>query len=64
MRRLRERYEQYGFDGLLDRRRCRPSEKRVAQAVVGRVLELYRDRYFDCNVRISARGWRTSTALG
>jgi transposase len=28
MRRWRERYEQHGFEGLLDRRRCRPSEKR------------------------------------
>src|SRR5215467_15157495 len=51
MRRWRERYEQFGFDGLLDRRRCRPSEKRVPLAVVEQVLGLYRDRYFDCNVR-------------
>ena len=51
MRRWRERYEQNGFDGLLDRRRCRPSEKRVGLATVERVLELYRERYFDLNVR-------------
>ncbi len=51
MRRWRERYEQWGFDGLLDRRRCRPSEKRVPLATVEQVLELYRDRYFDLNVR-------------
>jgi transposase len=51
MRRWRERYEQHGFDGLLDRRRCRPSEKRVPLAVVEQVLGLYRDRYFDLNVR-------------
>jgi len=51
MRRWRERYEQFGFDGLLDRRRCRPSEKRVPLAVVEQVLGLYRDRYFDCHVR-------------
>jgi hypothetical protein len=51
MRRWRERYEQYGFDGLLDRRRCRPSEKRVPLATVEQVLSLYRDRYFDLNVR-------------
>ena len=51
MRRWRERYEQFGFDGLLDRRHCRPSEKRVPLAVVEQVLGLYRDRYFDCNVR-------------
>jgi transposase len=29
MRRWRERYQEYGYDGLLDRRRGRPSEKRV-----------------------------------
>jgi transposase len=51
MRRWRERYEEFGFDGLLDRRRCRPSEKRVPLATVEQVLGLYRDRYFDCNVR-------------
>ncbi len=51
LRRWRERYEQGGFDGLLDRRRCRPSEKRVPLATVEQVLGLYRDRYFDLNVR-------------
>lgn len=51
MRRWRERYEQYGFDGLLDRRRCRASERRVPLATVEQVLALYRDRYFDFNVR-------------
>jgi hypothetical protein len=51
MRRLRERYEQYGFDGLLDRRRCRPSEKRVALSVGGAGAGLYRDRYFEGKVR-------------
>jgi transposase len=51
LRRWRERYEQGGFDGLLDRRRCRPSEKRVPLPTVEQVLALYRDRYFDLNVR-------------
>src|ERR1700740_1557378 len=51
MRRWRERYEQWGFDGLLDRRRCRPSEKRVPLATVEQVLGLYQERYFDLNVR-------------
>jgi hypothetical protein len=37
--------------GLLDRRRCRPSEKRVPLQTVEQVLALYRDRYFDLNVR-------------
>jgi transposase len=51
MRRWRERYEEFGFRGLFDRRRGRPSVKRVAVATVERVLELYRERYFDLNVR-------------
>jgi len=50
MRRWRERYEQFGFRGLFDRRRGKPSPKRVPLAVVERVLELYRERYFDLNV--------------
>ena len=51
LRRWRERYEQFGFEGLLDRRRCRPSEKRVPVSTVEQVLGLYRDQYFDLNVR-------------
>ncbi|MGH7077909.1 MAG: ISNCY family transposase [Acetobacteraceae bacterium] len=51
MRRLGWRYETYGYDGLLDRRRGRPSEKRVPVALVEQVLGLYRERYFDLNVR-------------
>src|SRR5579883_1936589 len=51
MRRWRERYEEHGFDGLLDRRRCRPSEKRVPLQTLQQVLGLYREKYFDLNVR-------------
>src|SRR6202049_3896866 len=51
MRRWRERYEEFGFRGLFDRRRGKPSPKRVAVATLERVLELYRERYFDLNVR-------------
>lgn len=51
MRRWRARYEQHGYDGLYDRRRGRPSPRRVPVAVVERVLELYREQYFDLNVR-------------
>ena len=45
MRRWRERYEEFGYDGLFDRRQGKPSPKRVAVAVVEQVLGLYRDRY-------------------
>jgi transposase len=51
MRRMRERYEEHGYDGLVDRRRGRPSEKRVPLEQVEQVLSLYRERYFDLNVR-------------
>ena len=51
MRRWRERYEQFGFRGLFDRRRGKPSPKRVPMAMVEQVLELYREKYFDLNVR-------------
>jgi transposase len=51
MRRWRERYEEFGFRGLFDRRRGKPSPKRVAVATVERVLQLYRERYFDLNVQ-------------
>src|SRR5271167_4739896 len=51
MRRWHERYEEFGYDGLFDRRRGQPSPKRVPLATVEKVLGLYRDRYFDLNVR-------------
>ena len=51
MRRWRERYEEFGFRGLFDRRRGKPSPKRVPLAVVEQVLALYREKYFDLNVR-------------
>src|ERR1700745_2643951 len=51
MRRWRERYEEFGFRGLFDRRRGKPSAKRVPMAVIERVLALYREKYFDLNVR-------------
>jgi transposase len=51
MRRWRERYEEFGFRALLDRRRGQPSPKRVPVAMVEQVLGLYRERYFDLNVQ-------------
>jgi transposase len=50
MRRWHRRYEEHGYDGLMDRRRGRPSGRRVPLAIVEQVLGLYRDRYFDLNV--------------
>jgi hypothetical protein len=51
MRRWRERYEEFGFRGLFDRPRGKPSPKRVVVAVVEKVLGLYGEKYFDLNVR-------------
>lgn len=42
MRRWRERYEEFGFRGLFDRRRGKPSPKRVRVEVVEKVLGLHR----------------------
>ena len=51
LRRWRKRYEADGYDGVLDRRRGVPSSKRVPVAQVEQVLGLYREQYFDLNVR-------------
>jgi transposase len=51
LRRWRERYEQYGYDGLLDLRRRTPSPKRVPVAEVTKVVELYRNHYRGFNGR-------------
>jgi transposase len=51
LRRWRERYDEFGYDGLLDLRRRTPSPKRVPVAEVTRVVALYRDRYRGFNGR-------------
>lgn len=51
MRRWRERLEKDGYDGLADRRKGRPSPKRVPLATVEEVLRLYREVYHDLNIR-------------
>src|SRR5467141_1437552 len=51
MRRLHWRYREHGYDGLLDRRVGQPSPKRVPLAVVEQLFALYREKYFDLNVR-------------
>jgi transposase len=45
------RWQQHGYDGLFDRRRGRPSPRRVAVETVEEVLRLYQERYADFNVR-------------
>ena len=51
VRRWRERYEQHGYVGLVDKRRHSPSVRRVAAPEVERLLRLYRERYRGFNVR-------------
>ena len=70
MRRWRERYVEEGYNGLLDRRRGRPSRRRVPVATVEKVFALYREKYFDLNVqhfheKLQGRAWdRTELHLG
>jgi transposase len=51
MRRWRKRLSTGGYEYLLDRRTRRPSGKRIEMAVVEKVLRLYREKYFDLNVK-------------
>lgn len=51
VRRWRARFEHDGYDGLLDRRRGRPSPRKAPFAEVQRVLRLYRARYVGFNGR-------------
>ena len=50
MLRWRRRYQAHGYDGLYDRRRQRPSPKRVPMEKVEEVLRLYREEYAGFNV--------------
>ncbi len=51
MRRMRERYQEHGYDGLFDQRRRKRTTLRVPMETAERVLALYRDTYFDLSVR-------------
>jgi len=51
MRRWRERLERDGYAGLADRRKGRPSRRRIPLATVEEVLRLYREVYQDLNIR-------------
>ena len=43
--------EEHGYSGLADRRKGSPSDKQVPLATVEEVLRLYRETYFDLNIR-------------
>jgi hypothetical protein len=46
-----EAYQEYGIDGLLDRRTSRPSRRRIPYNDVEKILKLFREEYFDFNVK-------------
>ena len=51
MQRMKTRYEEFGYDGVYDRRRGKPSPKRVPTDVVMKILRLYQEEYHDFNVK-------------
>lgn len=51
MRRLKRRFELYGYDGLFDRRRRSPSPRKVHLSIAEKILHLYREKYYDFNAR-------------
>ena len=51
MRRWRAQYQEHGYSGLWDYRKCKPSPKRVPVEALEQVLQLYREKYFDFNVQ-------------
>jgi transposase len=51
MRRWRQNYEEFGYDGLFHRQRGKPSPKRIPVETMEKVLGLYQEQYFDFNVR-------------
>ena len=50
MRRIKERYETFGYDGLFDQRRRKRSIHRIPLETAERVLALYQEKYFDFSV--------------
>jgi hypothetical protein len=51
MRRMRESYQEGGYTGLFDQRRGKRSIHRVPMEKAEEVLRLYREVYFDLNMR-------------
>ena len=50
LRRWRQRYVEFGYDGLFDRRSGRPSPRRAPFKEVEKILRLYREKYYGFNV--------------
>jgi transposase len=53
IRRIRDRFEEFGYTGLFDQRRGKRSIHRVPMETAEEVLRLYKEVYFDLNMRHS-----------
>jgi len=51
VRRWKETVEQNGYEGLLDQRTKRPSQKRAPESSRNQVLKLYKEQYWEWNVK-------------
>ena len=51
MRRIRDRFEEFGYTGLFDQRRGKRSIHRIPMETAEEVLRLYQEVYFDLNMR-------------
>src|SRR5438874_7577146 len=51
MRRIHERYQAFGYTGLFDQRKGKRSIHRIPMETAEQVLRLYRETYFDLNMR-------------
>jgi hypothetical protein len=51
MRRLKQRYERWGYDGLVDQRGGKPRRKRIALETIEKICALKRQRYADFSVQ-------------
>jgi transposase len=51
MRRIKQRYQEFGYNGLFDQRRGKRSVHRVPLETAEKALALYQEKYFDLNVR-------------
>jgi transposase len=50
MRRMKDRYQESGYDGLFDQRRGKRSIHRIAMETAEQVLAPYQEKYFDFSV--------------
>ncbi len=51
MRRIKDRYTEFGYTGLFDQRKGKRSIHRIPMETAEEVLRLYKEVYFDLNMR-------------